>query len=80
MLLFDDVVPDDQSKILRYIAETLFIVHVEANLNMICQLDGDPERQYGRGFHLIWCRNLTPSWIHMTAASNENSSDIMTTL
>jgi hypothetical protein len=53
-----DLVPDDRSIILRYIIETLFIIHGETKLNMICPLGGDPERHYGRPYDLIWCRHL----------------------
>ena len=36
-------VPDDNSIILRYIIETLFILHCETKLNMICPVSGNPD-------------------------------------
>ena len=61
------LVPDDRSLILRYIIETLFIIHGETKLNMICPLGGDPERLYGRPFDLVWCTNLNRSLMSSTA-------------
>ncbi len=59
--------PDDCSNILRYIIETLFIIHGETKLNMICPLGGDPEQRYGRPYDLIWCANLNhPSMSNAT--------------
>ena len=55
--------PDDRSIILRYIIETLFIVHGETKLNMICPIGGNPERRYGRPYNLIWCHNLNRPFI-----------------
>ena len=49
---------DDHSITLRYIIETLFIIHGETKLNMICPLSGDPEQRYGRPYDLVWCTNL----------------------
>ncbi|CAF3966750.1 unnamed protein product, partial [Rotaria sp. Silwood1] len=53
--------PDDCSTILRYIIETLFIIHGETKLNMICPLGGDVEKRYGRPYDLVWCANLNHS-------------------
>ena len=58
VLFFIDLVPDDHSIILRYIIETLFIMHGETTLNMICPIGGDAERRYGRVYDLVWCANL----------------------
>ncbi|CAF2761204.1 unnamed protein product [Rotaria sp. Silwood2] len=55
------VLPDDCSIILRYIIETLFIIHGETKLNMICPLGGDAEKRYGRPYDLVWCANLNHS-------------------
>jgi hypothetical protein len=56
-------VPNDRSIILRYIIETLFIIHGETKLNMICPIGGDPEERYGRPYDRIWCDNLNnQSW------------------
>ncbi|CAF1029938.1 unnamed protein product [Adineta ricciae] len=52
------VLPNDCSLLLRYLIETLFIIHCETKLNMICPLGGDPERRYGPPFEPIWCDNL----------------------
>ncbi|UJR18818.1 hypothetical protein I4U23_021946 [Adineta vaga] len=52
------VLPNDCSTLLRYVIETLFIVHCETKLNMICPLGGDPEKRYGPPFNSIWCENL----------------------
>ena len=50
--------PDDRSIILRYIIETLFIIHGETKLNMICPIGSDPEKRYGRPYGRIWCHNM----------------------
>ncbi|CAF3837935.1 unnamed protein product [Rotaria sp. Silwood1] len=55
------VLPDDCSTILRYVIETLFIIHGETKLNMICPLGGDVEKRYGRPYDLVWCANLNHS-------------------
>ena len=52
------VVPDDCSAFLRYIIETLFIIHGETKLNMICPIGDDPERRYGRPYNIPWCANM----------------------
>ncbi|CAF1421151.1 unnamed protein product [Rotaria sordida] len=61
--LFLDCNPisDDRSIILRYIIETLFIIHAETKLNMICPIGGDVEQRYGRPYDLVWCANLNHS-------------------
>jgi hypothetical protein len=66
-----DLVPDNCSKILRYIIETLFILNGDTKLNMICPIGGDPERRYGCSYHLVWCDNLNPP-ILLTATSSED--------
>ncbi|CAF2185656.1 unnamed protein product, partial [Rotaria magnacalcarata] len=40
------VLPTDESTLLRYIIETLFITHSETKLNMICPIGIDPEQRY----------------------------------
>ncbi|CAF1561801.1 unnamed protein product [Rotaria sordida] len=55
------VLPDDCPIILRYIIETLFIIHGETTLNMICPLGGDAEKRYGPLYNLYWCANLNNS-------------------
>ena len=57
-LFHTDLVPDDCSIILRYIIETLFIIHGETKLNMICPIGGDPEQRFGRPYDLVWCADL----------------------
>ena len=58
ILQSDNLVPDDRSTVLRYIIETLFIIHGETKLNMICPIGGDPEQRYGRPFDFVWCSDL----------------------
>ena len=53
-----DLVPDDRSWLLRYMIETLFIVHAETKLNMICPVGQDVERTYGQVYDVLWCRGL----------------------
>ncbi|CAF2871444.1 unnamed protein product [Rotaria sp. Silwood2] len=55
------VLPNDHSVILRYIIETLFIIHGETKLNMICPIGSDAEQRYGRPYDLVWCANLNRS-------------------
>ncbi|CAF1484015.1 unnamed protein product [Rotaria sordida] len=52
------VLPDNCSIILRYLIETLFIIHGETKLNMICPLGGNPQQRYGHPYNVIWCKNL----------------------
>ncbi|CAF4797365.1 unnamed protein product [Rotaria sp. Silwood2] len=64
------VLPDDcGSIILRYIIETLFIIHGETKLNMICPIGGDAEKRYGRAYNLVWCANLNHSPISTTTST-----------
>ena len=46
---------------LQYMIETLFVVHAETKLNMICPIGRDPERVYGRPYDPIWCANMNHS-------------------
>ncbi|CAF2102228.1 unnamed protein product [Rotaria magnacalcarata] len=48
------VVPTDESIILRYVIETLFIIHGETKLNMICPIGIDPEKLYGPPYDHQW--------------------------
>ncbi|CAF4999167.1 unnamed protein product, partial [Rotaria socialis] len=48
------VLPTDESVILRYLIETLFIIHGETKLNMICPIGIDPEQRYGRPYDHQW--------------------------
>ncbi|CAF4717392.1 unnamed protein product, partial [Rotaria socialis] len=48
------VLPTDESIILRYLIETLFIIHGETKLNMICPIGMDPEQRYGRPYDNQW--------------------------
>ncbi|CAF1339283.1 unnamed protein product [Rotaria sordida] len=61
IVVCNDLVSDDCSMILRYIIETLFIIHGETKLNMICPLGGDAEKRYGLPYNLYWCDNLNHS-------------------
>ncbi|CAF4217186.1 unnamed protein product [Rotaria sordida] len=63
------VLPDDCSMILRYIIETLFIIHGETKLNMICPLGGDAEKRYGFPYNLDWCDNLNQSSMSTTTST-----------
>ena len=58
VFLFCNLVPDERSTVLRYIIETLFIIHGETKLNMICPLGGDAEQRFGPPYHQVWCANL----------------------
>ena len=64
-----NLVPDDHSIILRYIIETLFILHCETKLNMIYPVSRSPEERYGRPYNLIWCAHLN----HPTALPKVSS-------
>ena len=68
-LFYIDLVPDDHSTILRYIIETLFIIHGQTKLNMICPFGGDPERRYGRAYDRVWCDNLNRRSISRTTST-----------
>ncbi|CAF1492369.1 unnamed protein product [Rotaria sordida] len=63
------VLPDDCSMILRYIIETLFIIHGETKLNMICPVGSDAEKCYGRPYNLHWCANLNNSSMSTTTST-----------
>ncbi|CAF2973953.1 unnamed protein product [Rotaria sp. Silwood2] len=52
------VLPVDDSILLRYIIETLFIIHAETKLNMICPIGGDPQKRYGSPYDGKWYDNL----------------------
>ncbi|CAF4775821.1 unnamed protein product, partial [Rotaria magnacalcarata] len=48
------VLPTDESIIFRYIIETLFIIHAESKLNMICPVGIDPQQRYGQPYDDQW--------------------------
>lgn len=48
------IVPTDESILLRYVIETLFIIHGESKLNMICPIGVDPEKRYGQPYDHQW--------------------------
>jgi hypothetical protein len=48
------IVPQDESILLRYIIETLFIIHGETKLNMICPIGIDPQQRYGQPYDDKW--------------------------
>ncbi|CAF2932866.1 unnamed protein product, partial [Rotaria sp. Silwood2] len=50
--------PVDDSILLRYIIETLFIIHAETKLNIICPIGGDPQKRYGSPYDEKWYDNL----------------------
>ncbi|CAF3465460.1 unnamed protein product [Rotaria socialis] len=52
------VLPQDESIILRYIIETLFIIHAESKLNMICPIGIDPQQRYGRPYDDQWYHHI----------------------
>jgi hypothetical protein len=58
VFVYIDLVPDDTSFILRYIIKTLFVIHTETKLNMICPIGIDPQQRYGRPYKLVWCIGL----------------------
>ena len=62
-LVHTDLVPDDCSVILRYIIGTLFIIHGETKLNMICPIGGDPKKRFGPAFDLAWCCDLNRPFV-----------------
>ncbi|CAF1339092.1 unnamed protein product [Adineta steineri] len=62
------ILPNDRSIILRYIIETLFILHGETKLNMICPLGGDPYQRYGPPYSSVWCANLNDSGLPSATA------------
>ena len=52
------LVPERSSRFLRYLIETLFIIHGETKLNMICPMGGDSQLRYGPVFDVAWCANM----------------------
>ncbi|CAF1336713.1 unnamed protein product [Adineta steineri] len=68
------VLPDDCSITLRYIIETLFIIHGETKLNMICPIGGDSEQRYGRPYGPVWCLNLNRSSICTTIRTRRTTA------
>ncbi|CAM4850476.1 unnamed protein product, partial [Rotaria magnacalcarata] len=52
------VLPTDESIILRYIIETLFIIHAESKLNMICPIGIDPQQRYGKPYGDQWYHHV----------------------
>ncbi|CAF1579373.1 unnamed protein product, partial [Adineta steineri] len=68
------ILPDDRSILLRYIIETLFILHGETKLNMICPLGGDSYQRYGPPHEFIWCSNL--AYPSLSSHSRSRSSSI----
>ena len=60
LLLFLCLVLDVRSTLLRYVIETLFIVHGETALNMICPVDGNADNRYGPGYDSKWFQNIYP--------------------
>ncbi|CAF1578004.1 unnamed protein product, partial [Adineta steineri] len=68
------ILPDDRSILLRYIIETLFILHGETKLNMICPLGGDPYQRYGPPHEFIWCNNLAHPSLSSHSCSRRRSS------
>ncbi|CAF1366575.1 unnamed protein product [Rotaria sordida] len=66
--------PDNCSIILRYLIETLFIIHGETKLNMICPIGSDPQQRYGYPYNLVWCKNLNrPYTIPGTSTQTDNN-------
>ena len=63
------IVPNETSLILRYIIKIFFVIHGETKLNMICPIDGDPEKRYGRPYNLVWCANLNYPSISTTTST-----------
>ncbi|CAF1481360.1 unnamed protein product [Adineta steineri] len=68
------VLPHDCSTLLRYIIETLFVLHGETKLNMICPLGGDPYQRYGPPHEFIWCNNLAHPSLSSHSCSSSNST------
>lgn len=74
------------STLLRYIVETLFIVHGETALNMICPLGGSAETRYECGYDPEWCRHIYPRPVSSnptptaTTTTDPSLSNMMTSL
>ena len=62
--------PDDCSVTLRYIIGTLFILHGETKLNMICPIGGGPEQRLGRAYDLVWCYDLNRPYVAMPKSTH----------
>jgi hypothetical protein len=74
-------VPDECPKFLRYILETLFIVHGETELNMICPLGGSPHRRFGSPYQRDYFHYVgRPPAVGLDTASNPGASNMITTL
>lgn len=52
------IVPLDESIKLRYFIETLFIIHAETKLNMVCLVNIDPKKCYGLPYDRKWYNDL----------------------
>ncbi|CAF1146438.1 unnamed protein product [Didymodactylos carnosus] len=75
------VLPDGCPKFLRYILETLFIIHGETELNMICPLGGSPHRRYGCPYQRDYFRYVgRPPTILFDTTNNPCASNMITTL
>ena len=74
------LVRDNATRLLRYMIETLFIVHAETELNMICPLGGDVEHRYGQGYMPEWCRHVDPSELPAGARTVTSLPNMMNTL
>lgn len=59
--------------------ETLFIVHTEANLNMICPVNTVRLRNYERTGARFWCRGLAHPPLPIVSSS-ASTVDMITTL
>jgi hypothetical protein len=53
------LVPNERSMLLKYLVETLFSIHGETKLNMICPVGGGcSQTHYGLPYDRVWCVNL----------------------
>jgi hypothetical protein len=68
---YTELVPDDCSKILRYIIETLFIAHGEPKLNMLHPLGIDPTQKHGHVTDQVWCANFNRRPISSSASNQK---------
>lgn len=79
-LVMSSIVPDNASRLLRYVLETLFAIHGETQLNMIRPLEVARDCLYERTFDLDWCRDLVVPTSASLETNNSHGADMLSVL